>query len=755
MSELAKGNHYEQFLNLFRRMKARNALSPFNDDDLIGKNLIIECLKEMEQTMDEQALFEPPKILHYWPRNLKINSDEPDSIFNRDKDNEAWLQIDPIGNGQNTPTTGGTSNTVLHFLADLPKEHDYQYAMVIYADMKSFPPSMRLKNPQTESTSHCDAGNTNQKEGETLTFVRYNHDGTTELISQKQWLASHNADKFFRMNKIVRCERENFLAFTIWQCFKGRVSRSDAILTYQTSQNQDSQANRDSAVQLTHLIKDYQTLASFNNELTATGTNLVIYSPSKSVMGNMVRSTNRLRRLIPKSMEYWTTSELLHNYISEKDIVDLRRNRKIELGELFKSPLVWFTPLRNHRMIPTHSGSKSCKGYQITIMKKNIAETDHYTETWIKPERLGNVSTIGNQLANIGNLHISHGPMTSPRGLNYRFGDYNCYALGTVFDYQQRAVLIQNLFANESRRFGPRMTEVEIPCKDQNGAKSTKMHSLAAPTSHKIFTNNLLSERTYSTLEAMSKLGAIINANVAVNNNIHSVGQLPTLELGMNIEFKVLKNVGILAGKNEGEGQIRDHNGRKRVGIDIHKNHQTAENRVNEIKARKGLEWRSTPLSGNSGLLQAVLQKGPRVNQKKILEEKSNRLDKRIIESNNSDIENSRKRRDIETMTRSEIDQRIKLNPHLEKLEKERLEAFDILKKWMDKDIINVPSWMSNNSEFKKELAGAISPRLYERMLENFGINFVVTAPQAKKLLLQENTHMSTILLVTSAGKIK
>ena len=73
MSELAKGNHYEQFLNLFRRMKARNALSPFKDDDLIGKSLIIECLREMDQTMDEQALFEPPKFVYNWPKNIKID----------------------------------------------------------------------------------------------------------------------------------------------------------------------------------------------------------------------------------------------------------------------------------------------------------------------------------------------------------------------------------------------------------------------------------------------------------------------------------------------------------------------------------------------------------------------------------------------------------------------------------------------------------------------------------------------------------
>ena len=650
-------------------MKARNGLAPYQDDVLIGKSLIIECLREMEKSMDEQALFAPPKEVFKWPQNLKIDQDKADSIFNQNREDDAWLQIDPVGNGQNTPTTGGVSNTVMHFLADIEEIHNFQYGLVIYADMKSFPPSMRLRNPKAESMSHLDAGNTNQKEGDILTFVRYNNDGTTELITQEQWLTSHNADKFFKLNGVMRCERENFLAFVIWQCFKGRVSRSDAILTYETSQNQNSQANRDSASQMIHLLKDYQTLASFNNELAITGTNLVIFSPSKSAMGNMIRSTNRLRKMIPKSMKKWTTGDLVYNYIAEKEVVDLRINKKIEVGELFEKPLVWFTPLRNHRMVPSHGGAKSCKGYQITVIRRNVAETDHYTEMMIKPERLGNISSIGNQLSNVGNLHVCHGPMINPKGLNYSFGDYNCYALGTVFDYQQRAVIVEHLFTNEARKFGPNLHEIEVPSKDQNGFKTTKKHLVGATTSHKIFANNLLSERTYSTLEAMSKLGARVGANLNVNNNIHSVGQLPAIELGMAIKFKTLNNVGMRAIKNGEEGKIRDHTGVKRVGIDFGKNRQSAQIRMTKIKTQLGIGWRDTPNDGNSGLIQSVLQKGPRQNQAEILQEKSNRLDINIIQSRNVDLEVSRKRRDNETRARLEVEQRANLNPQLRRLE--------------------------------------------------------------------------------------
>ena len=95
-----------------------------------------------------------------------------------------------------------------------------------------------------------------------------------------------------------------------------------------------------------------------------------------------------------------------------------------------------------------------------------------------------------------------------------------------------------------------------------------------------------------------------------------------------------------------------------------------------------------------------------------------------------------------------------KINSHniLKFINLDRLVAYNTLKKWLDKDMVNVPAWMELNDNFRKELTGATSPRLYERVLEKFGLNFVLTAPQAKKLLLKEKASTSTILLVTSAG---
>ena len=167
-------------------------------------------------------------------------------------------------------------------------------------------------------------------------FVKYNEDGSTEQISQEQWSNSYNAGKFFALNNRKRSERSNFLKQVIWQIVQARLSRSDALLTYENAVRQNSQENRDSACQMMILSKNWQTLASFTNELAETGTNLSLFAPSKSAFGNLVRSTNRMRRKIPIKFLNWTTRELLDAKIRESDLKDIPENEKCELGTFFK-----------------------------------------------------------------------------------------------------------------------------------------------------------------------------------------------------------------------------------------------------------------------------------------------------------------------------------------------------------------------------------------------------------------------------------
>ena len=71
MSKYAEGHHYQEFQNLFRRIKTRNDIMPFNDDQLISWELINDFLKDIQITTEEQALFDPPADNFKWPFKLK------------------------------------------------------------------------------------------------------------------------------------------------------------------------------------------------------------------------------------------------------------------------------------------------------------------------------------------------------------------------------------------------------------------------------------------------------------------------------------------------------------------------------------------------------------------------------------------------------------------------------------------------------------------------------------------------------------
>ena len=135
MSIDAEGHHYQEFQNLFRRIKVRNDIMPFNDDQLVGWELIQDFLKDLQITTEEQALYDPPAENFKWPFRLKKEHIKPDSIENVNPDTDLWLQLDPVHNSSNTPTTGAISNEILHTLADLPEEYNFKFGIVINSDM--------------------------------------------------------------------------------------------------------------------------------------------------------------------------------------------------------------------------------------------------------------------------------------------------------------------------------------------------------------------------------------------------------------------------------------------------------------------------------------------------------------------------------------------------------------------------------------------------------------------------------------------
>jgi hypothetical protein len=753
MSLYAEGHHYQEFQNLFRRIKVRNDIMPFNDDQLISWELIQDFLKDIQTTTEEQALFDPPENNFKWPFRLKKDQTKPDSVENINPDTDLWLQLDPVDNSSNTPTTGAISNEILHNLADLPEEYNFKFGIVLNSDMKSFPPAYRTKSFGAESSAHLDNGNSNQKTGDILGFVKYNTDGTTDQISQEKWMNSYNAGKFFTINKVKRSDRENFLKRVIWQTVQARLSRSDALLTYENALRTNSQQSKDSACQMMFLAKDWQTLASLTNELAETGTNLCLFSPSKSAFGNLVRSTDRLRRKIPVKFNNWTTRELLDSKINEADLKDVSENEKIEIGSLFKYPLIIFTPLRNHRTLPSQSGPKSCKGLQVTIFRENIAEDDHYVETLIKPERLRNVSNVSNQLANMGNLFVKSGPLSYPKGLHFQFDRYNAYAYGTVFDCKQRAVLTNFLLSNEAVKFGYKLQKVEVPVKDNQGTVVTKFHQITVPISHKRWYNNGKSEKTFSSIEAMSQLSAITAANAMANNNLWAVGMLPITEMGMSLNFKKLKGVALRTSSHKNEGMIRDTNGIKRKGINFAKNTELAKQKIRHIERASGENWKVKSQPKDIGIIQAVLMDGTVKNQTAIVTQKAKLFHERVMQNYDQNRKTCVDKRSREISVRTDTIYRAELNPEIKRLELERQKAFNMLQKWVEKDSSHVPKWMMSNRKFKIELGECSSIDQYEKLLEKYGTNFVVTVSQTIRILTQEKCSQNQIQMVSNTGK--
>ena len=623
MNFLGEGLHYQEMINAFRRLKVANGAFPNKDDMILPKLWLDRHISKMRRNTEEQSLFEPPANVKKWPTGLKKDENLPDSFRNQDRTDRAWTYLDPVGPGISIPTTGAVTTNVVHFLGDISRDHDYDFGLVIYMDMKTFAPSNRIKNSSAESSGHLDGANTNQKYGDELSFVKYNPDGTSELIDRVTWISSHNAKKFFERNKVKNMDKDKFLSSVIWYICQSRLSRADSVLNYEKSKMQNSKENRDSSAQMSLLCKDYQCLAAFGNDLGLTGTNLSVVSPSKVACGNMLRTLNRLKRKIPQKFENWTTNEVMERPITEEQILNVEEHFKVEIGTFFKWPITIIIPLRNHRTEPSHAGNFSCKYLQLIVIRANVANVDHFTEINIDPMRLGNISNVFNQISTMGNLYPKFGKVIDPKGQNFEFGQYNLYNIGTVNDYKQRGVILSHLLKNETKNYPNKTVEVLVPAKIDD-IMSTKTLRITVPIHGKEYINNDGTLRSNSTIEAISKLTASIGANVRQHENLWAVGQLPALSLGLKIEFKYLHEEAMKIETSYYKGTIRDNMGVEIHEVDYNKNRYTARQKIADVKIKQGPSWRIDPTNEQVGIIKRVFQEGTADN---ILNIKKNKID--------------------------------------------------------------------------------------------------------------------------------
>lgn len=297
-----------------------------------------------------------------------------------------------------------------------------------------------------------------------------------------------------------------------------------------------------------------------------------------------------------------------------------------------------------------------------------------------------------------------------------------------------------------------KLQAVEVPTKDTQGKPTTKFHHIAVPISHKRWYNNGKVEKTFSTIEAMTQLAAVISANAMTNNNLWSVGMLPTVEMGMDIKFKKLKGVALRTTVHKNEGWIRDTTGIKRKEINFTRNMELARQKISHFEKSTGENWCTSRKDKNIGIVQAVLRDGTKNNQEAISGQKAILYNERVMQNYDLNRKSCVEKRSREIAVKSDIIHKAELNPEIKRLETERGKAFDMLSKWVVKDISHVPKWMMKNSKFINELGDCSSITHYEKLLEKYGTNYVVTVSQTIKILTQEKCTKNRIEMVANTG---
>ena len=74
------------------------------------------------------------------------------------------------------------------------------------------------------------------------------------------------------------------------------------------------------------------------------------------------------------------------------------------------------------------------------------------------------------------------------------------------------------------------------------------------------------------------------------------------------------------------------------------------------------------------------------------------------------------------------------------------------MKNWVEKGIRQVPDWLMTKYRFKKDLTRLLSAANYERVIEKYGINYIISPPQVAVLLASSNADEATIKFVTHLG---
>ena len=93
-----------------------------------------------------------------------------------------------------------------------------------------------------------------------------------------------------------------------------------------------------------------------------------------------------------------------------------------------------------------------------------------------------------------------------------------------------------------------------------------------------------------------------------------------------------------------------------------------------------------------------MLRDGTKNNQEAISGQKAILYNERVMQNYDLNRKSCVEKRSREIAVKSDIIHKAELNPEIKRLETERGKAFDMLSKWVEKDISHVPKWMMKNS---------------------------------------------------------
>ena len=138
----------------------------------------------------------------------------------------------------------------------------------------------------------------------------------------------------------------------------------------------------------------------------------------------------------------------------------------------------------------------------------------------------------------------------------------------------------------------------------------------------------------------------------------------------MKVEFKFLNQEAVKVEQSEFNGLIRDHKGYESLDVNYDKSQKTARLRINEIKGRKGPEWRTDPSEEPLGVVRKVFQEGASDNSENIIANKKDQFhrDCMIIENKNITALSERKEKEYSSL--ENIPYTVLMNKQLGGLEK-------------------------------------------------------------------------------------